>query len=265
MQLLPAMSAALAACTLLLACSADQQLPIADGPADQQFRIEPRPAGLTARTAPEAENVAALASRIAAGPAAAPASQPVAARLLPLIQASTVGRAYLELDQSRALAIGDPAAQCPALTARSGASPALAVRSALQACLSDLELHQAGSACGCRLLAVNRVALAPRAAFSYAPGLATRVLRNGRLVPLIHIAEERTDGAEGVETLILVGSRPGWRIRMLDERRAEVTALGPDGTPNGPPVVATRQLLGLDRGRFIERIEAAELTFLIGF
>ncbi|MEM9048800.1 MAG: hypothetical protein AAGC92_08775 [Pseudomonadota bacterium] len=214
--------------------------------------------------ASDVPGVAALAGRIVQAPATNPSAQPVAARFLPLIYTSAPGRAFRAFAPSRALATGVPAALCPALAAGGGATPAAAAQVALERCLGALRENVAAPDCGCRLLAVDAVALAPRDAFAYARGLSTRVFRSGRLDPLTHIAEETTQGDDR-QTIVFAGARPAWRVRPLDPRTAEVTSLRRDGSADGPPRMAMRQILGLDRGRFIERIETPDLTLLIGF
>lgn len=184
---------------------------------------------------------------------------------VPLISAAPVGLAFLSAGPARALIRGTPASSCPALAAAGGADAAAAARAALSACRAALTGRPE---CGCELVALGDLLLAPPETFAYAPGLPARLIRAGRLQPVTLVAEEKALAGGVTATVLYAGSIPVWRILADGPERASVVPLAPDGTASGPAVAAQRRLLGLDRGRFRERIETAEagapLVFLIG-
>ncbi|RMF37534.1 MAG: hypothetical protein D6754_09290 [Alphaproteobacteria bacterium] len=183
----------------------------------------------------------------------------LAVEFVPLLHSAPVGLRYRALRSSRALMLGYPAARCPAMAAEGGATLAEAVASTFAACRRQLRDAQADAECGCQIVAADEVLLAPPERFAYARGLPVRVLRKGRLDPLTYIASPVVVEHRPA-TLIRAGSQPVWRI----EEEA-VVPLGPDGRTSGPPLPARRRPLGLDRGRVVERVEAGDLTFLVGF
>jgi hypothetical protein len=193
--------------------------------------------------------ISAAARLVARAPGPADAI-PVA--MLPLLSRSPAGRAFLALPAARALAVGHPAEQCPALVAAGGAETQAAMTAALSGCADSLS---ASPGCGCRLLAVNATLLGPQADFAYAPGIPVRVFRAGRLDPLPLVAVE-----EAGATLMLAGSRPVWRLAG-----ESLQPLDAAGLPDGPAVTVTRRPLGLDRGRIRERVTAPGLSLLLGF
>lgn len=206
---------------------------------------------LIARDARSATAVIAVATRLTRVNPRETASRRIPATMLPLIDHSPEGRRFSAMIGPRALMAGYPPARCPALAAASAGTLPDAIGAALALCRDRLAAAEA-EGCGCRLLAADSVLLAPRPAFAYAPGLTVRLLRNGRLSPVRYVAVEEPSG----ETVIYAGDRPAFRLDA-----AGLSPLDPDG----PAVPATRAPLALDRGRIVERVEAGDLTLLIGF
>lgn len=189
---------------------------------------------------------------------------------VPLLVASPAGQRFSALPGPRALVQGEPALSCPALAVAAGPDLPAALRQGLAECRAELAASRSAPACGCRVIALGDLLLAPPERFAYATGLGTRVLAAGRLDPLRYVAEERPGPGGAPETLIRAGARPVWLVTGTAADRAEVTALGPDGRPAGPALPARRQRIGMDRGRFLERITAerpgeGRMDLLIGF
>lgn len=242
-------------------CSISQTAHPVSSPTGQSFLLDERDFGVTARDLAQVADIASLASRVDRVKPGAPASRRLRADFLPLISNSFAGRRFLAMSEARALVIGEPQARCPALEAAGGPDAAVAVETAMGACLARLESLAPDAECGCRLLVSGDTLLAPRPDFAYATGLSTRALREGRLDQTRYVAVEEMS-ADGVETVIYAGERPVWRVVPGEGRMAMLVSLEPGAEP---PRDVARQVLGIDRGRFIERIEAGDLTLLIGF
>jgi hypothetical protein len=241
--------------------------PAPSAPASPRFTLMSDPPALSVATSADLSDTVGVATRLAAVNPAGPSARPIAAEFLPLLHAAPEGRTFAGLPEPRALVQGEPAALCPALSAAGGSGIEGAVAAAVADCRDRLARSSAPPDCGCRLLAVNSVLAAPLADFAYATGLPARLIRDGRLDPLILVAEERLTEAGEAETLIRAGSVPVWLVRYRAPDRAELVPLAADGSAAGPARPAGRRLLGLDRGRFRERLTlpGEGLTILIGF
>jgi hypothetical protein len=213
---------------------------------------------LVARDAGNLTDLYSVAIRLAKVNPADPGFSRIPAAFLPLIHAAPEGRRFSGLPLPRALASGEPPERCPALAAAGGETREAAIAAATALCLDRLAAAGAGD-CGCRLIALDSTLFAPREAFAYAPGLPARVLRAGALSPVRYVAVEDVQG-DRVLTVIFAGERP---VYVLEGDA--LTTLGPDGRPAAAPTPVRRQPIALDRGRFVERVEAADLTLLIGF
>lgn len=180
-----------------------------------------------------------------------------------LLQGAPEGATFLAAPRARALARGEPAESCPAVSVATGGSPDQTVRAALNRCFDALD----GRAdCGCRLMAQGSQLLARERDFAYATGVnATLYGRDYNGAPLI--AEERAL----VET---PGARRVWLLSPIG-----LTAMGllaPDGraallfATNGERYDGVHRAEGLRRGRiarklFLRGADGDRLTALIGF
>lgn len=225
-----------------------------------------------------------------------PRSELISAPQSPFFFESAIGRAYLAAGvgggQGRALAQGWPAEQCPAFGATlDSANPRAAAEAALTSCLEDLPKNQVATDCGCRLLALDEVLLAPADAFVYARGVAAMVYDPASGRSAVLVAEERHPMdvyAEIEETsrpdslaALAKGARRLWLLSP--DRPAAALDLTADGEAalvfvEGPPEALEpgRQLRGVwrsdgfRRGRRagvarLEDARGAELLVLFGY
>lgn len=189
---------------------------------------------------------------------ATPRSRRMAAAGLGYFASSQAGRRFLARAAPRALARGDPAARCPASgQAGPAADRGAAARAALSACLAALPGDAAD--CGCRLIALDDMALIPIAEAAYAVGVPARLSVPALGVSKVLVAEERDGGA-----LALFGlTGPAGRIERLGGRRVRVVL------PGLGAFEGAARPIGLRRGRLAERIAARDpegrrLTLVIG-
>lgn len=181
---------------------------------------------------------------------------------LPFLTETTVGRAFLQAAPPRALARGDPASSCPALAVGTGdGSPTRvdAAMEALERCLAQLEGGSDG--CGCMLLALDDVALAPQGAFAYAKGIPARLYGPALGLDLMLVAEEASDGGALLRDL----RGPVGVIERHGGRSVSLLLSGYDHPFRGFSIP-----VGFRHGRIAERIYVADseghrVSLLIGF
>lgn len=245
---------ALAACTPAGA-PVDQGRPrIEAGAGSQRLVVASRPRGLTARTAEEAATARAVAER---NPAAelsrADSARRVSAEGLAFLVGTPAGRRFLALPFPRALARGDPAAQCPATGVAGGPR---AVETALGACLAALADRPD---CGCEILAYDDVVAVDRGELAYATGTSARLRVPALGIDGLYVAEAEPDG-----TLLLRGlGGPFGRVERRPDGVAVILA-------DGRRFDGTAEAVGFRRGRLAERIRAQDaqgrrLVLLTGF
>lgn len=252
---------------ILSACAATQPAP--QGPfSTQRFSAFADPPPIAARSQSEVAQAALVARRVETpSPSTAARARVVEATAAPFLYGSPVGRRFLAAGGARALAQGDPAAQCPALGLAEGPSsgdPSAVTRAALSGCLGLLEVQGRGKECGCRILAFDDVLAVPLSELSYAPGVSARLFGVTGIRPLV--AEER--GAPDGEST---------RVAFYDVRGpVAIAELHPDGTAQmlelgeGSVFAGVRELHGWRRGRVAERLlltgeDGRRVIALIGF
>lgn len=184
-------------------------------------------------------------------------SRPVELAAAPFLALAPEARVFIETPPPRALAIGSPAAQCPALTVVRGSA-----EDALAACFARTP---AGAQCGCQLLAVDDLLLADPPAFTYAPGVAARLL--GAAAPARPlIVEERPTEHPGVSlALFMDASGPVALAELHADGLARLVIIEGARFFEGE-----REPHGWRRGRKTERLllrddEGRRMIALIGF
>ena len=227
-------------------------------------QASPRLIAKDALSATQASSIAARVLRTSASSRQRLKSLEISA--IPFLRRSPAGIEFLARSGHRALARGEPAASCPAAAASppTVASPEMAAKGALEACLAQLNRRRAPETCGCRLLAVENRLLAPASDFSFAPSVSAFLLdsANRKLRALV---AESGDAVAGIETAFLrdPGGTVG-QIRFYDTSAELTFARDPDRVWRGE-----RQFFGYRRGRLAERLvlkddAGAALTLLIG-
>ncbi len=250
---------------ILSACAATQPAP-QGGFSTQRFSAFADPPPIAARSQSEVAQAALVARRVDT-PTTASRGRVVEATAAPFLYGSPTGRRFLAAQGARALARGDPAAQCPALGLAEGpssADPAAVTRAALSGCLGLLADQGRSKTCGCQILAVDDILAVPLSELSYAPGVSARLFGVTGVRPLV--AEER--GAPDGEST---------RVAFYDVRGpVAIAELHPDGTAQmlelgeGSVFAGVRELHGWRRGRVAERLlltgeDGRRVIALIGF
>ncbi|WP_118134354.1 hypothetical protein [Oceanicella sp. SM1341] len=263
-RLLPLVLAA----PLLMACAGapgPATPPLAGGPAPQRYLLADMLPPLGVDDAAARQDAAAIVARVAqAGPGGR--GEALSPEFVPLLFNAPEGRDFLGLTEPKVLVTGTPARQCPALVPGAGPTLGAALEDGAQACRDALRAAEAPESCGCRLLAADHVLTGDRADYAYARGIPARQTLDGSLSPLRLVAEQ-----QGAHALVLyAGSRAIWEVGEPEAGRATLRALAVDGPVSaGTRIEASRRRVGLDRGRYAERIDAhlpdgRSLTLLIG-
>ncbi|MEO0823201.1 MAG: hypothetical protein AAF074_22620 [Pseudomonadota bacterium] len=229
--------------------------------------------GLTIRAKDEREvtNAAKLAARTDRRKLLSrDGSSLVSSSEVPFLVQSARGREFLNASLPRALARGEPAAICPASgvasgPAGAGAGPAgrgAAVEAALSACFAELRRVGAPEACGCGLIAFDRVVALPRAETTYASGTAARLKSDPPGIDGLFVA--RADGNGRLRLFDVTG--PIAEIRDIEgDRPTLVFTSDPEAEFTG------RNLpVGFRRGRIARRLyltdaSGRKISVLIGF
>lgn len=229
-------------------------------PADlDRMGASPAPPRLIAAGRAEVEGIAAAAARLDAETVAARRGfRRVEISALPYLRSSLEGARFLGRAGPRALARGAPAAACPI----SGVSPPGAKdrRAAAAAALSSCLARAQGPECGCRLLAVDDILLAPRADFVFAPVVSAYLI--GGPAGARALVAEAAPPAGDVEEVILRDAQGAVGALILNGDAARLT-LG------GVVYEGRREPFGYRRGRIAERLRltgpgGARRTVLIG-
>lgn len=247
--------AAAALLGLAAACAATSTL--GEG-GEARLRVASLSAPITAATPDETTDAGMRAHR-----ATGRAEGAVALAEAPFLQGSPAGRAYLATAAPKALARGEPPGQCYGLGLATGPD---APAEALRRCFAEMAEDPREAGCGCRLLAIDDILLAERAAFAYAPGVSGRLLgpeapQSGALV-----VAERPSEREGAALAAFFGF----------DGPVAVAELGADGEAilllpgDAGPYRGARERWGWRRGRLTERLllsspEGRRLIALIGF
>lgn len=211
----------------------------------------------------------------------------VDAAFLPLLIDTAAGRSFLRASpDGRALAMGAPAADCPAIgLAMSAETPAAAADAALGACLNALDAAPRFSTvdCGCRVIALGDVLIAERDAFGHARAVSAIVIDpdSDARIPLSSeltlSSPDLADSAQ-MDAAVLEAELAG------SERLVLATAAGPAATletdasggavltmsESGARYVGQWRVEGLRRGRqagvaAVLREDGRPLLLLIGY
>lgn len=225
---------------------------------EARLRVAALAGPITAATPDDTSDAAMRARR-----ATARAGGAVALAETPFLQGSPAGRAYLARPAPKALARGEPPGQCYGLGVATGPD---APAEALRRCFEEMADDPREAGCGCRLLAIDDVLLAERAAFAYAPGVSGRLLgpeapQSGALV-----VAERPSGREGAALAAFFGFDGPVAVAELGADGEAVLLLPGDAAP----FRGERERWGWRRGRLTERLllsspEGRRLIALIGF
>ncbi|WP_138575958.1 hypothetical protein [Paroceanicella profunda] len=251
--------------SLLASCAAPDPSSAPAVAAPQRFLLAETLPDLIVDDAASQRDAAAIVARVAAlGPR--PRIDALAPEFVPLLFNAPAGRDFLGLAEPKVLVSGSPALQCPALEPGAGATPEAAMADGVQACRAALRAAGAPESCGCRLLAADHVLTGSREDYAYARGIPARQTIGGKLSSLRMVAEQ-----QGAHALVLyAGKQPVWEVGEPEAGRATLRALSADGPVTaGTRIEARRRRVGLDRGRYAERIDATladgrDLTLLIG-
>ncbi|MDD2868601.1 hypothetical protein [Neomegalonema sp.] len=185
-----------------------------------------------------------------------------------LLYGDPQGRAFVETVGPRALAQGEPARQCPALTLGRGADEPAAARSALQGCFAAL---QGREDCGCRLLAESDRLLATAAHFSYALGVSATLVDPAARQEMTLVAEERVLANRPDASVVwLLGFDGPKGALHLEPDGIAALALLSEGPVRDPQWIGRHQAEGFRRGRvarraFLRNAAGEERVVLVGF
>lgn len=251
----------------MAACTA-VEAPAVGTLATQRFAAYADLPAIVAQTQTDVAQAEISARRIDARlPGATAGARIVEASAAPFLYGSPVGRRFLAASGARALARGDPAAQCPAAGLAVGpptSDPGTVSGAALSGCLALLSQQGRGATCGCRILAIDNALAVSLRDLSYAPGVSARLFGITGARQLI--AEERT-APDGEST----------RVAFYDARGpVAIAELHPDGSAQmldlggGAVFAGFRELHGWRRGRVAERLlltgeDGKRVIALIGF
>jgi hypothetical protein len=257
------LAAAMAGAVALAGCASTSR----DGPGEA-FRLAPA-AEIAARTEAEIPAATARLGRYAPDGAAWRDAPRIEAAQAPFVSRSPIGRRFLAAPTPRALALGDPPAICPAaalVAGPPGAARAAVAGRALDACLASLGERGMAASCGCRVVAVDDLLLAPLEAFAYAGGVGGRLVGDGRFGGKPLIAEEANapDG-RGVRIAFYDAAGPVALGDLGDDGAARLLML-----EDGAVFTGWREPWGWRRGRVQERLllegaDGERLIALIGF
>ncbi len=185
-----------------------------------------------------------------------------------LLYGSPEGRAFVETMGPRALAQGEPPAQCPALTVGRGASGEAAAREAFEGCFAALAERED---CGCRLLAEGDRLLAGAPWFSYALGVSAALVDPQSKREMTLVAEERAvPSRPGASTVWLLGFDGPKGALHLEADGAASLALLSEGRASNPQWRGQAYAEGFRRGRVARRVfltdaQGRERILLVGF
>ncbi|MGB0508029.1 MAG: hypothetical protein ACPGGK_17715 [Pikeienuella sp.] len=192
--------------------------------------------------------------------ASARGSRMIEVAALPWLRSAPEGMAFLSAAAPKALARGAPDSSCPvAKISKPYAKTAEeAAISALSQCVAALSNT---SNCGCQLIAMDSVVLAPRTDLSFAPSV-TATLINGEASTRL-VADQRSENADGEVTLRHASGYYG--VIQLSNDQAEMTL----AAQPGKVFTGHREKFGYRRGRVAERLvltsqSGEKLTVLIG-
>lgn len=195
------------------------------------------------------------------------AAEKISIRQIPFLFSSAEGQSYLVSEGPKAMVQGTPAHQCPVRAqirqeAKTNSTFPIA-RLALERCHADLEALGLAENCGCELLLVNDVLMAPLEQFSYATDLPARIFENGTLRPEWFFVREifTGDSTRGLDILGPKGS-----YAQLDSVAAGPVA---GSLADGTSVRGTFEISGLARGRkngvlSLERQDGSVIRVIMG-
>lgn len=237
-------------------------------PVERQSFLNPiRRLDVTAETPQEIEAAVTHAAVLARSDASYRPTRLEAAQV-GLLYGDPQGRAFVGIDGPRALAQGEPAKQCPALTLGRGPDEPAATRMALQSCFAAL----AGRAdCGCRLLAEGDRLLASASHFAYALGVSAVLVDPAARKEMTLVAEERAvEGAPGAAVVWLLGFKEPIGALHLEPNGAAALALLSEGRARDPQWIGRHEAVGFRRGRvarraFVRNAQGQERVVLVGF
>lgn len=188
-------------------------------------------------------------------------AKPVAFETLALLRDAPEAAEYRMAPRSRAFVMGWPSASCPALASAKADTPREAAGRATEACQRQLS---GWADCGCRLMALDGVLLAPPEQFAHARAVAAELLIDGQRMTLI--AEEASDSSlEQRAWWLLDPTGPLARLILKEDQATLAFVTGTNGTYRaGRTLTGTAQKLGLRRGTLALRISFAAGTLTLG-
>lgn len=216
---------------------------------------------LIAGTEQEILDVATVARRLTPERLAATrGSRMVEVAALPWLRSAPEGMKFLSAAAPKALARGAPDNACPvaAISSKGAETAEQAAISALSNCLAELK---GAPDCGCQLMAVDQVVLAPRADLSFAPSVTATLISDAGATRLV--ADRRGESPAGEVTLRDATGPFG--VLFLKGGDAEMTLTARPGEV----FMGRRIKFGYRRGRIAERLVLTsqtgdQFTLLIG-
>ncbi len=237
-------------------------------PSERQSFLNPiRRLDVVAETPDEIEAAVHHAATLARSDAAYRPTRLEAAQI-GLLHGAPEGRAFAEILGPRALAQGEPANQCPALTAGRGADDSDAARTALRGCFAALKGRED---CGCRLLVENDRLLASASHFSYALGVSATLIDPARRQEMTLIAEERPVAGRPEAAMVWLLGFDGPKAALHLEADGEAAlALLEEGPARDPKWIGRHEAEGFRRGRiarraFLRNAAGEERVVLVGY
>jgi hypothetical protein len=265
----------------LAACGAAEG-PSPDAPAATQrlYQIQRAPLFIAASSPPGAASAAAVtadaAVRFARGITPVDRGvRPVEAAAAPILFSSPEGREFLSAPGARGFAIGAPPAACPARASGQGPTAVAAAEASVLGCFARLEAARPEGAgdCGCLVVALGDLILAPPEALSYARGVSARVIAPDFGEDRYFVAEEIA-GDSGARVLYFraAGAAEPGPLAAVVEPDGDAQVLWRDQANDGAELLFDGRHIGdgLRRGRYAERLfvedpQGRRMTVLIGY
>lgn len=190
-----------------------------------------------------------------------PGTRMISVTEIPWLLSAPEGAAFTALALPRALARGEPAPSCPAAAAATGADRSSAAGNALSACIQSLDKKNSANQCGCKLLAVDDVLLAPLKEFSYAPVISALLISDGQALRLVADAVNAPEAQGQLVALRTLNGVVGILLLEGESARLELA--------DGSQWSGVRKSFGYRRGQIAERVrltgaDGAKASILLG-
>ncbi len=197
--------------------------------------------------------------------------RPLEAVAAPILYGAPEGREFLTTAGPRAFSIGAPPAECPARSYGAGPTFPAATRASLEGCFARLRAARRDGRgdCGCLVVAIGDMIIAPPETLAYASGVSARVIAPDFGEERYLVAEELA-GANGDRLL-------AFRAAGAPSTGPMVASVAPDGAAevlwrDAEDVAFSGRRIsdGLRRGRYAERLYVEDdagrrLIVLIGY